>query len=113
MPNFGGIEYTILGKEYSNVAPPAHLNYFSIRNLTILLEKTGFNVEITETPGELDVDTIRSALKDGLIESTGNDFLDHVFLCDDEGGVRTRGLFQTFVRDSNNSGHLRIVAVKL
>lgn len=44
LPNFGSFVTRILGSRDPYVIPPAHLNYFAPRNLTLLLSKAGFEV---------------------------------------------------------------------
>jgi 2-polyprenyl-3-methyl-5-hydroxy-6-metoxy-1,4-benzoquinol methylase len=112
VPNIEGIEFQLLGKAHTNIAAPAHLNYFSPERLASFLCEQFFRVECVETPGELDVDNIRSALQKGKIETTGSPFFDHLFLDDSEQGETRRERLQTFVRDAGLSGHLRVVAQK-
>lgn len=111
VPNIEGIEFQLLGKAHTNIGV-GHLNYFSPKLLASFLEVQRFHVECVETPGELDVDNIRSSLQKGKIETTGSPFLDHLFLDNAEQGETRRELLQTFVRDAGLSGHLRVVARK-
>ena len=113
VPNIEGIEFQVLGKAHTNIAPPAHLNFFSPRLLSGLLVEEGFQVESVTTPGELDVDNVRSALQKGRIQTTGNPFLDCLFLDDSDEGEMRRELFQTFIREAGLSGHLQVIALKL
>ena len=112
VPNIEGIEFQVIGKDHTNIAAPAHLNYFSPNLLSGFLHGEGFRVESVETPGELDVDNVRSALQKGRIQTTGSLFLDHLFLDDSDELERRRDLFQTFIREAGLSGHLRVVAQK-
>jgi SAM-dependent methyltransferase len=45
LPNFGSFLRLALQEEDPYVCPPAHLNYFSARSLSLLLKRHGFNVE--------------------------------------------------------------------
>lgn len=48
VPNYGSLSVLLLGKRYRYIGL-AHLNYFSVRTLTALLSRTGFEVGYTET----------------------------------------------------------------
>ena len=45
VPNFGGISRITLQIKDPLVCPPQHINFFSRRNLTLLLEKHGFSIK--------------------------------------------------------------------
>jgi len=48
LPNFQSIFRKLLQENEPYINPPAHLNFFSRRSLTALLEKHGFTVEATQ-----------------------------------------------------------------
>ena len=48
LPNFQSIFRELLQENEPYINPPAHLNFFSRRSLTALLEKHGFTVEATQ-----------------------------------------------------------------
>ena len=53
LPNFGAATTKVLGKRDPYVEPPAHLNYFSPGNLSLLLKNAGFRVERVQTISRL------------------------------------------------------------
>lgn len=112
VPNIAAIEFQVLGKEHTNISAPIHLNYFSPDQLAAFLKSKGFKIESVETPGQMDVDNIRTGLKKGQIKSTGSLFLDNLFLDDASSGELRRELFQEFIRKAKLSGHLRVIARK-
>lgn len=48
LPNFMSIFRLILQEKEPYICPPAHLNYFSFKNLTILMHKNGLSVEAVQ-----------------------------------------------------------------
>ncbi|MHB8159799.1 MAG: class I SAM-dependent methyltransferase [Thermoleophilia bacterium] len=48
LPNFGSLQRIILQENEPYMCPPDHLNFFTPRSLTELLEKNGFVVEIIQ-----------------------------------------------------------------
>jgi 2-polyprenyl-3-methyl-5-hydroxy-6-metoxy-1,4-benzoquinol methylase len=48
LPNFGGI-YRLLGERDPMIIPPVHLNYFTLKSLTLALDARGFEVRSWNT----------------------------------------------------------------
>ena len=62
-PSVAGLETEVLGKE-SNAVDHEHINLFSPDSMTILLKKCNFEVLEISTPGVLDLDLVRRAVKE-------------------------------------------------
>ena len=92
-----------------NVTPPEHLNYFNPSSLTLLLEKTGFNVISVETPGILDVQIVKRALQQNKIDMNNNQYLKELLLNGDD---KSLSGFQDFLKSNLLSSHMVIVAIK-
>jgi hypothetical protein len=54
LPNFGSIFRLILQENEAYICPPAHLNFFTRKNLSRLLEKKGFVVQKVQWISRLD-----------------------------------------------------------
>lgn len=106
-PNYNGFEVGILRESCAGV-DHEHLNYFNENSISILLQKTGFNVLSIETPGLLDVDIVKKAL------SCSNNSIKNSFLYDlCVNKFETAGKeFQEFLRKHNLSSHMVVVAQK-
>jgi SAM-dependent methyltransferase len=102
-----GFDLQTLWHHSKTIYPPQHLNFMSVSGLQILLERTGFEQIEIETPGELDVDIVRNmALADPSIELPR--FVRSLINADE----RTRQNFQSFLKASRMSSHVRCVARK-
>ena len=66
-PNVAGLETTLLGKE-SNAVDHEHINLFSPDSIKILLKKCNFEIIELSTPGVLDIDLVRRAVKEERYE---------------------------------------------
>jgi hypothetical protein len=58
-----GFDVRELGAHADNIFPPDRMNLFSVRGLTALLERHGFELIEFSTPGVLDVDIVEKALR--------------------------------------------------
>jgi SAM-dependent methyltransferase len=102
-----GFDLQILWQNSKTIYPPQHLNFMSVTGLQRLLERSGFENILIETPGELDVDIVRNmALADSSIELPR--FV-RLLIHSDEG---TRQNFQNFLKANRMSSHVRCVARK-
>jgi 2-polyprenyl-3-methyl-5-hydroxy-6-metoxy-1,4-benzoquinol methylase len=108
-PNIQGFDLAVLGPCSENIAAPEHLNYFTPRSLTLLLEKCGFDMLETLTPGRLDAEIVRNRVLAGEYTLEGQSFL-HQLLIErwDECGAD----FQEFLAKHTLSSHLWMVARK-
>jgi len=112
VPNISGFEFEVMGAAHSNVCPPSHLNYYNLRTLRRSLIRCGFQISSIDTPGLLDIDNVRTFLKQGTVKSTNNTFLDSVLLGDGHLWDSSRSQLQALISATCNSGHLRVVATK-
>jgi SAM-dependent methyltransferase len=107
-PNVCGFDMQML-QEHSSSVDPRHLNLFNPRSLAILLQRCGFEVIDTLTPGLLDAELVRKELLSGEVPMDVDPFLKQVLLDDwDRLGVP----FQKFLADNVLSSHLWIIGKK-
>lgn len=59
-PNVKGFDSLLLGPEWSAI-DHEHVNYFHTASLSLLLDRNGFQVVESATPGRLDVELVRDA----------------------------------------------------
>lgn len=106
-PNIWGFELSVLGENSSNICAPAHLNYFCPISLRALLERYGFEVVEISTPGQLDVDIVRS------IDNRSNlpVFLRRMLF--NMWNKKLGNALQYFLSDNLLSSHMQIVARKI
>ena len=110
-PNTEGFEFKILGKAHTNFVGPNHHNLFNAQNIRLLLEKAGFSVLRISTPGILDVDTVRNALKSGApLQLDG--FLKDILLGESDYHSHLREELQKWISAHNLSGHMVAVGKK-
>lgn len=107
-PNGEGFDVLMLGKESSSV-DHEHLNYFNVRSLPQLMRSIGLEIIEVLTPGELDVDLVRSAMKDKKIDLSQNLFFKKIFIDDWD---QMKDPFQNFLRANLLSSHMWIIAKK-
>lgn len=55
-----GLDIQVLGEHAKALSPPHHLNFMNPKSTRLLLEKIGFEVLQTKTPGKLDVDILKN-----------------------------------------------------
>jgi len=103
-----GFDLQILWDRSKSIFPLDHINLFSIEGITKLLEKNGFEIIELSTPGQLDLEIVKNAMK------TYSDlklprFISYLIEKRDENAHRE---FQDFLQRFNLSSHLRIAAQK-
>jgi SAM-dependent methyltransferase len=103
-----GFDIQVLWEHSKSVSPPHHINFMSVRGLEALLSRAGFRQTRIFTPGKLDVDIVRNAVREtpGLL--SGQRFIQHL-LSLDENRVQN---FQTFLSQHHLSSHVWVWAVK-
>ncbi len=106
-PNYNGFEISTLGKN-SDTIDIEHLNYFTIRSLSILLKKIGFKVIDAFTPGLLDADIVRKKIINGKLKIQKEHFLYKILIDDWDNSGKS---FQDFIIKNNLSTHMWIVAI--
>lgn len=102
-----GFDMAVLGLNNRYLYPPDRANCFTLRGLTALLERSGFELVEISTPGVLDVEIVASHLKaDPAIPVTG--FERELIASDPE----IRSAFQAFLQENGLSSFARLVARK-
>lgn len=104
--NADGFEVQMLRERARGVGLPSHLNLFSIRGVSALLERSGLRVLELSTPGQLDAELVAKACRDdpGLSLPA---FLEGIVRSEDPSVLRH---FQEFLQLARLSSHMRVVA---
>lgn len=105
-PNGQGFDVAMLGAG-SQAVDTEHVNLFNPKSLGHLLEKSGFRVVESFTPGRLDAELVRDAALGGALDLSGDPFLKQVLLDDWE---RLGWPFQQFLAANGLSSHMWLVA---
>jgi len=108
-PNIKGFDLLTLGKLSTNIAGPNHMNYFHTTSLSNLLQKCGFDIIETLTPGKLDAELVRKKVLNKEFSIDNQPFLKYILIDEWE---RLGDSFQHFLSDHGLSSHLWIVARK-
>ncbi|MEM0952435.1 MAG: class I SAM-dependent methyltransferase [Cyanobacteria bacterium P01_H01_bin.74] len=107
-PNSQGFDILTLGAE-SSAVDVEHINLFNPESLGLLLERCGFEVLESQTPGQLDAELVRKAFLDGRVDMVQHPFLSKLLLP----GWEQYGLaFQQFLIDNKLSSNMLVVAKK-
>jgi len=106
-PNIWGFDLLLLGEVSDNIAGPGHLNYFQPESLGLLLEKCGFEVIESITPGKLDAEIVRKKALSGEFDVSDKPFLKKALV--DEWNSLGEA-FQRFIAENGLSSHLWVVA---
>ena len=99
-----GVDIQALWEGSKSVSPPHHLNFLNPKSVRILLERVGFEVTQTSTPGKLDVDILCSNqqhIKDRFWHTFAIQATEH-----------EKQAMQTFIASSGLSSHMLIVCQK-
>lgn len=104
-PNIDGFDIEVLGSG-SPAIDPEHLNYFRPSSLGLLLERHGYSLLESQTPGVLDADIVRNRVLAGEAAITDR-FLRRVLIDEWE---RLGGAFQTFLSTNGLSSNMWIAA---
>lgn len=108
-PNGKGFDTEMLGYDSPSV-DNEHVNLFNPYSIVLLLERAGFKVLSSETPGRLDCELVRRAAIAKKVDFTEDSFWNRIFLKDYE---KYGENFQNFLADNNMSGSMRVIASKL
>lgn len=108
-PNIRGFDFQVLGCERAENFGLEHINMFHPASLALLLERCGFAVAESATPGRLDADLVRQQILDGRLDVSDRPFLRRVLVEDWE---RLGAPFQSFLRDNGLSSNMVVAARK-
>lgn len=107
-PNGKGFDVEVLGVHGSTV-DHEHLNYFNPASMKVLFERSGFELLDVFTPGALDAELVRNAVREGRLSLSGQPFLERVLLDDwDIAGEA----FQDFIKKAGLSSHMWAIGRK-
>jgi SAM-dependent methyltransferase len=109
-PNTNSFEWITAQRNHVQILPPGHVNLMNIENISILLDRHGFELldHVTLNPS-LDIDYVLKATKQKVITPQNiGIFLDQI-LADKS----FRGSFENFLREKKLAGNIVVVARKL
>jgi SAM-dependent methyltransferase len=102
-----GFDIQVLWEKSNSIFPPHHINFLSVAGFKRLFTRAGLvDVEVT-TPGQLDVDIVRNAIRREPHLLDGHRFLRHLLA--DEGRAAA---FQRFLADNRLSSHTWVIGRK-
>lgn len=100
-----GFDIQMLWDQSNAVSPPHHLNFVSIDGFHQLFERAGLKILDISTPGVLDVDIVKNAIKSGVETNELNRFTKAIL----ENTALSRN-FQTFLSENLLSSHVWVFA---
>lgn len=102
-----GFDLQTLWEQSSQISPPHHINFLSVRGFERLFRRAGLVDVSVSTPGQLDVDIVRNAVKRAPALLEGQRFLQSL-LADDEKAAE----FQCFLTEQRMSSHVWVIGRK-
>ena len=109
-PNIKGFDLLTLGKLSNNIGGPNHLNYFHSNSLNHILQRCGFEMLESITPGKLDAELVRKKIMSNELDVSNRPFLKYILT---DMWKSTGKAFQNFLIDNKLSSHLWMVARKI
>ncbi len=107
MLNGQGFDIQLLWERSKSLTPPHHLNFFNTHSISLLLERSGFEVIDISTPGKLDWDIV-----EGMMKNEGVDLGRFWNLLVKEGSQESKDQLQSWISRNNHSSHMRVLAKK-
>ena len=102
-----GFDLQVLREKSSQISPPHHINFLSVRGFERLFERAGMVNTTVTTPGQLDVDIVRNANKRDPALLREQRFL-RKLLADDHNAAA----FQRFLTEQRLSSHVWVIGQK-
>jgi len=103
-----GFDLQVLWENSKTIFPPERLNLLSIEGIVKLLGRCGFDIIELSTPGQLDLEVVRSAIRsDDKLKAPR--FISYLLNNRDEDAHRS---FQEFLQRFQLSSHVRVAARK-
>jgi 2-polyprenyl-3-methyl-5-hydroxy-6-metoxy-1,4-benzoquinol methylase/ribosomal protein S27E len=103
--NWNGFDLQVLRDKSRSIQPPAHINFFTPKSISILLRNHGFEICEITTPGKLDVDIVSKQLND-----INCSFI-KTLLCESDDLKKKK--IQKFLQEIHFSSHMMIVAKRI
>jgi 2-polyprenyl-3-methyl-5-hydroxy-6-metoxy-1,4-benzoquinol methylase len=99
-----GFDLQLLWDKSTQISPPHHINFLSVKGFKFLFEKAGLsNIQVI-TPGKLDVDIVQNEMQRNPDVISENTFLKEI-LADDKKAEK----FQKFLAENQLSSHAWII----
>jgi 2-polyprenyl-3-methyl-5-hydroxy-6-metoxy-1,4-benzoquinol methylase len=103
-----GFDIQVLWERSKSISPPHHLNFFNPSSISLLLNRSGFEVIEVATPGKLDWDIVDTAALEEKVDvgrffATVRSF----------GSETAKTRFQEWISEFNFSSHMRVIARKI
>lgn len=105
--NGKGFDIMLLWEKSKSVAPPQHLNFFNPYSMNILLERSGFEIIETKTPGKLDWDIVEGMIRN---ENVKLDRFWNLLATEDNKSLKVE--LQHWISKNNLSSHMTVLARK-
>jgi SAM-dependent methyltransferase len=102
-----GFDLQVLGEKSNQISPPYHINFLSVQGFEQLFKRVGLTDITISTPGQLDVDIVRSAAKKNPELLNENKFLKKIL--NDE---NASDAFQKYLREQKMSSHVWVIGKK-
>ncbi len=102
-----GFDLQILWDKSSQISPPHHINFLSVQGIEELFARAGLVDVMVTTPGQLDVDIVRNAVKRDPSLLKGQRFLENLLA--DEANATA---FQAFLAQQRLSSHVWVIGRK-
>lgn len=102
-----GFDLQVLWEKSSQISPPHHINFLSVQGFERLFQRAGLTDITVSTPGQLDVDIVRNAVKRTPVLLDDQRFLQNL-LADDNKAVA----FQRFLNEQRMSSHVWVIGRK-
>jgi len=103
-----GFDLQILWDKSSQISPPHHINFLSLRGFELLFERAGLSDIRITTPGLLDVDIVNNFMKKYPGDLKINKFLKKIL---DDNSISKE--FQNFLASNNLSSHVWLIGKKM
>lgn len=94
-----GFDLMLLGNKSSQILPPHHINFLSLKGFEYLSKRLGLKLLKIETPGKMDIDIVNNNF-DNLNSSTDKLFVKFII----ENNLKNK--FQHFLQKNNHSSHV-------
>jgi len=102
-----GFDLKILWDKSSQISPPHHINFLSVKGFEFLFEEAGLSDIQILTPGKLDVDIVQNQINLNPDLISNNIFLKEILNDDDKAKK-----FQKFLTENQLSSHAWIIGKK-